>query len=212
MQKNLKILDYTPQLHALFTIVRDKDTQINKFRFASDRITRLLLEESLNLLPTKPKTVYTPTDSEFSGCEYEGKIFAVSILRAGESMEKAVNELCPGIKIGKILIQRNEKTHQPKKYFAKLPKDASERYALLLDPMLATGGSACSAIQTLKDYGVKESKTIFVNLVSCPEGLEKVFSSHPEIKIVTAFVDKGLNENKYIIPGLGDFGDRYFGT
>ncbi|MBP7708414.1 uracil phosphoribosyltransferase [Candidatus Pacearchaeota archaeon] len=206
------ILKQTPQLKFLYTIIRDKNTNREEFIFYSDRIIRLLIEEGLNLLPLKKKKIITPTGSNFDGFEFFGKICAVSIVRAGESMEKAVREVCQDIRIGKILIQRNEETAEPMLFYSKLPEDIANRKVLLLDPMLATGGSVCKAIEILIEKGVKEENIIFINLISCPEGIKKVSREFPRISLVTGFIDKKLNSKAYILPGLGDFGDRYFGT
>jgi uracil phosphoribosyltransferase len=211
-KETVHVLKYTPQLKSLYTIIRDKKTKRDDFIFYSDRIIRILVEEGLNFLPINKKIVNTPTSSKFFGSSFKGKICAISIIRSGESMEKAVREVCKKIRIGKILIQRNEKTKEPMLYYSKLPKDIAKRYVLLLDPMLATGGSVCKAIKTLKDKGVKEERIIFINLISCPEGIKKLTAAFPGVKIITGFVDKGLNSKAFIIPGLGDFGDRYFGT
>jgi uracil phosphoribosyltransferase len=210
--KNLKVLNYTPQLNALYTFIRDKNTKRKDFIFYSDRIIRLLIEEGLNLLPIKKKEITTPTGERFIGAEFLGKICAVSIVRAGEAMEKAVREVCEDIRIGKILIQRDEKTAKPSLYYSKLPKGIQNRYVLLLDPMLATGGSVCKAIEVLKENKISEDKIIFINLISCPEGIKKLTAEFPKVSIITGFVDKELNSRAYILPGLGDFGDRYFGT
>ncbi len=210
--KNLHILKDTPQLEALFTIIRDVKTKRNDFIFYSDGIIRLLIDEAFTLLPFKNKQVKTPTGSSYKGKELNCKLAAVSIIRAGESMEKAVREVCKKVRIGKILIQRDEKTAEPKLYYSKLPPDISKRYVLLLDPMLATAGSVCVAIKVLKQAGVKENHIIFVNLMSCPEGIKMLRKSYPQVKIVTGYIDKKLDAKKYIIPGIGDFGDRYFGT
>jgi uracil phosphoribosyltransferase len=208
----IQVLKQNPQLRALYTIIRDKNTKREDFIFFSDRIIRLLVESALELLPVKSKKITTPTNSEYNGYSFEGKICAVSIMRSGEAMESALREVCKKIRIGKILIQRDEKTAQPKLFYSKLPEDISKRYVLLLDPMLATGGSVCKAIEVLKKRGVKEQKIIFINLISCPEGIKKLKSEHPNIKMVTGVIDKELNSKAYILPGLGDFGDRYFGT
>ncbi len=210
--KNVIVLPYTPQLKALFTIIRNKDTKRNEFIFYSNRIIRLLVEEALNQLPTREKMITTPTGSKFFGSEFEGKLCAVPIVRAGESMEKAVREVCRAIRIGKILIQRDEETALPTLFYAKLPEDISGRHVLLLDPMLATGGSVCKAIEVLKNHGVPEEKIIFVNLISVPKGIETFQKCAPKAMIITGYVDPELNEKAYIIPGLGDFGDLYFGT
>ncbi|MCD6471407.1 uracil phosphoribosyltransferase [bacterium] len=208
----ITVLETTPQLEVLLTIIRDKKTRRNDFIFYSDRIIRLLVEKGLNFLPVRKKDVLTPTGAKYKGKKFVGKICAVSIVRAGESMEKAIREVCKKIRIGKILIQRNEKTAKPILFYTKLPKDISKRYVFLLDPMLATGGSASVAIRVLKEAGVKEKKIIFLNLVSCPQGLKNVLKKFPKIKIVTAAIDNYLNKKAFIVPGLGDFGDRYFGT
>jgi uracil phosphoribosyltransferase len=209
---NIHVLNYTPQLKVLYTLIRDKQTSREDFIFYSDRIIRLLVEEALNLLPIKDKKILTPTGENFNGADFLGKICAVSIIRAGESMEKAVRQVCEDIRIGKILIQRDEKTAKPLLFYSKLPEDIAKRYVLLLDPMLATGGSVCKAIEVLKEKGVSEDKIIFVNLISCPEGIKKVTKEFFKVKIITGFIDKKLNDRAYILPGLGDFGDRYFGT
>ena len=210
--ENLTVLPYTPQLEVLFTIIRNRDTKRNEFLFYSERIIRLLIEEALNHLPTQEKTVTTPTGTQFTGTEFVGKLCAVPIVRAGESMEKAVREVCRAIRIGKILIQRDEETAQPTLFYQKLPEDIANRHVLLLDPMLATGGSVCKAIEVLKEHGVEEGKIIFINLISCPKGIETFMKFVPKAKIITGFIDPELNEKAYIIPGLGDFGDLYFGT
>ncbi|KAJ9075498.1 Uracil phosphoribosyltransferase, synthesizes UMP from uracil [Entomophthora muscae] len=133
-------------------------------------------------------------------------------MRAGESMEQGLRDCCRSVRIGKILIQRNEQTHQAELFYEKLPGDIASRYCMLLDPMLATGASAIKAIEVLISHGVPQEHIIFLNLVCCPEGLEAVLSKFPDLKIVTAAIDTGLDQNRYIIPGLGDFGCRYFGT
>jgi len=212
MEKNIILLRQTTQLKALYTIIRDKNTKRKEFIFYSGRIIRLLVEEGMNLLPVKNKQIVTPTGSKFYGLESGGKLCAVSILRSGESMAKVVKEVCPGITTGKILIQRDKKTAEPILFYSKLPKDISDRYVLLLDPMLATGGSVCKAITVLEEKGVKQEKIIFINLISAPEGIKRLTKEFPKTKVVTGVIDKKLNSKAYILPGLGDFGDRYFGT
>ena len=138
------------------------------------------------------------------------KICAVSILRAGDSMAQSVREVAQKVKIGKILIQRDEETAKPALFYYKLPKDIKERYVLLLDPCLATGGSAAKAIEVLESFGVPQKKILYVNLLAAPEGIVHISRKFPEMRIVTSAIDEKLNEKKYIIPGIGDFGDRYF--
>lgn len=208
----LTILEMTTQLRTLMTIIRDRETKRNDFIFYADRINRLLIEEGLNFLPTKKKTVVTRTGEEYQGEEFIGKICAVPIIRAGLSMENVIREVAKKIRIAHILIQRDEDTARPIFYKAWLPEDIRERYVFILDPMLATGGSANATIETLKNHNVEEKKIIFINLVSVPEGIEAVLDAYPGIRIITAEVDERLNSNKFILPGLGDYGDIYFGT
>ena len=205
-------LQPTNQMKTIQTIIRDKNTSRSDFIFYSDRLIRLVIEEALNYLPTKPKTIRTPTGAEYQGLEWTGGICGVPIIRAGESMEAALREICQSVRIGKILIQRDEETSLPKLYYVKLPKDIADRFVLLLDPMLATGGSARCAINVLIENGVKEENIIFVNLIATLEGILTVKSLYPKVKIVTSEIDDGLNEQNFIIPGIGDFGDRYFGN
>ncbi|KWU47344.1 PRTase-like protein [Rhodotorula sp. JG-1b] len=207
---NTCALPRTGQLAGLLTAIRDKQTARGDFIFYSDRIIRLLVEEGLNHLPVVEKTVTTPTGLDYNGVSFEGRICGVSIMRAGEAMEAGLRECCRAVRIGKILIQRDEETAQAKLFYAKLPDDIQSRYCLLLDPMLATGGSAIKAVEVLIDHGVPQERIIFLNLVSCPEGLRAMYTAYPQVKVVTAWVDDGLDAHKYIVPGLGDFGDRYF--
>ncbi|KZS90949.1 PRTase-like protein [Sistotremastrum niveocremeum HHB9708] len=203
-------LPQTAQLEALYTIIRDKDTNRGDFIFYTDRIIRLLVEEGLNHLPVIPKTVETPTGATYEGVGFEGKICGVSILRAGEAMEAGLREVCRSVRIGKILIQRDEETAKPKLFYSKLPEDIASRYCLLLDPMLATGGSAMKAVEVLLEHGVPENRIIFINLIASPEGLNTFCSKYPQLRVITGWIDKGLNEKAYIIPGLGDFGERRY--
>ncbi|CAG8525720.1 6527_t:CDS:2, partial [Diversispora eburnea] len=181
---NVVCLPRTNQIDALLTIIRDKATARGDFIFHSDRIIRLLVEEG----------------NEFKGIGFKGQICGVSIMRAGEAMEQGLRECCRSVRIGKILIQRDEETAQPK-----LPPDIESRYVLLLDPMLATGGSAIKAIEVLLSNGVAEEKILFLNLLAAPEGVTAVTSKFSKLKIITAFIDEGLDDKKYIVPGLGDF-------
>ncbi|KAI5453336.1 hypothetical protein NCC49_005815 [Naganishia albida] len=222
LPKNALVLPATNQLIALLSIIRNRDTQRQALScectyrgltnhicsaFTSDRIIRLLVEEGLNHLPVKPQTITTPLGIEYEGVTFEGKICGVSIMRAGEAMEAGLRDCCRSVRIGK-----DEETAQPKLFYAKLPEDISTRYCLLLDPMLATGGSAMQAIEVLLEHGVKEEKILFLNLISSPEGLKTVCEKYPKLTTITAWVDEGLDEKRFIVPGLGDFGDRYFLT
>jgi len=208
----LHVMKSNHQIKCLQTMIRDKTTLREEFIFYADRLIRLLLEDALNYLPFSQRTVTAPTNCPYHGTLFATKICGVSIVRAGESMEAGLRAVCKPIKIGKILIQRDEATAEPKLLYTKLPSDVSSRYILLLDPMLATGGTVVKAIEVLVGLGVPQEKIIFVNLIAAPEGIEYIFKAYPDITVVTSEVDQGLNEKKYIVPGIGDFGDRYFGT
>lgn len=208
--KNVHILPQTPQLIALLTMIRDKKTERADFIFYSNRIIRLLVEEGLNHLPVVGHEITTPVGRTYAGVRFEGKICGVSIMRAGESMEQGLRDCCRSVRIGKILIQRDEETSQPKLFYHKLPEDIAERWVLLLDPMLATGGSALMAIEVLTERGVPEDHILFLNLIASPEGAKNFADKFPKVRVVTAFVDQGLDEKNYIVPGLGDFGDRFY--
>ncbi|KAI5921314.1 uracil phosphoribosyltransferase-domain-containing protein [Camillea tinctor] len=207
---NVVILPQTPQLIALLTMIRDKNTERADFIFYSNRIIRLLVEEGLNHLPVVEHTVTTPIGSTYAGLMFQGKICGVSIMRAGEAMEQGLRDCCRSVRIGKILIQRDEETAKPKLFYDKLPEDIANRWVLLLDPMFATGGSAIMAVEVLKSRGVPEERILFLNLIASPEGIRNFSSKFPRLRVVTAFVDQGLDEKNYIIPGLGDFGDRFY--
>ncbi|KAF8822093.1 putative uracil phosphoribosyltransferase FUR1 [Cardiosporidium cionae] len=205
---NVKLIAQTSQLRASMTIIRNKQTKSDEFVFYADRVIRILVEEALNEIPVESYTVTTPTQQDYEGVRFKEKICGVSIVRAGESMENALMTVCRGCRIGKILIQRDEKTAQPILYYIKLPEDIAERYTLLLDPMCATAGSVCCALDTLKEHGVSEDRIIFINIVAAPSGLELIQKNFPKVRVVCAAIDEGLNENYYIVPGIGDFGDR----
>ncbi|KAL1842504.1 hypothetical protein VTJ49DRAFT_5110 [Mycothermus thermophilus] len=207
---SVTVLPQTPQLIALLSIIRSKDTNRGDFIFYSNRIIRLLVEEGLNHLPTVEHTVTTPVGRAYNGLAFQGKICGVSIMRAGEAMEQGLRECCRSVRIGKILIQRDEETSRPRLFYDKLPEDIADRWVLLLDPMLATGGSAIMAVDVLKSRGVPEDRILFLNVLASPQGIQHFSTKFPNVRVITAFVDEGLDEKNYIIPGLGDFGDRYY--
>ncbi|XBW38735.1 hypothetical protein QEN19_004322 [Hanseniaspora menglaensis] len=210
---NIHLLKFTNQLKIIYTIIRNVETSSKDFIFYNNRLIRLLLEEAMNLLPLKSLQITTPLNQTFEGFESavsNRNIVGVSIIRAGESMEFELRNVIPDCKIGKVLIQRNEETFQPELFYSKFPEYSKDDYVFVLDPALATGGSVLMAIDCLIKSGYKEDKIIFVNIISCPEGIEIVKEKHPSLKIVTGMIDDCLNEKKYILPGLGDFGDRYF--
>ncbi|POV97805.1 hypothetical protein PSTT_14822 [Puccinia striiformis] len=175
LPSNSLTLTQTTQLDGLMTILRDRKTPRSEFIFTADRVIRLLVEEGLNHLPVESHSVEAPTGAQYKGVRFLGKICGVSIMRAGESMEAGLRDCC----------RSDEETALPKLFYAKLPDDIQERYVLLLDPMLATGGSAIKAIEVLIEHGVPEDRILFLNLVAAPEGLANVFSKHSSVKVVS---------------------------
>jgi uracil phosphoribosyltransferase len=200
----------------LFCKLRDVNTSSEEYVMVAKRAMRILAEDSLAEFPAKPLDITTPCGI-FQGCEELAPtdICAVSIIRSGDALLEAVRDLVPGIKVGKILIQRDE-THPdkiPKLFYSKMPPGCENQYILLCDPMLATGGSAKMAIDTLvSQFQVDPEKIIFANMICAPEGLRAMAEAYPQVKIVTACVDECLNADKFIVPGLGDYGDRFFNT
>ncbi|XP_047156029.1 uridine kinase-like protein 4 [Vigna umbellata] len=195
----------------MHTLIRDAKATKHDFAFYSDRLIRLVVEHGLGHLPFSEKQVITPTGSVYSGVVFCSRLCGVSVIRSGESMENALRACCKGIKIGKILIHGHG-TNGRQLVYEKLPKDIASRHVLLLDPVLATGNSAVKAISLLLKKGVPESNIIFLNLVAAPQGINAVCERFPLIKLVTSEIDQSLNENSHVIPGLGEFADRYFAT
>ncbi|MBA0567484.1 hypothetical protein Golob_012218 [Gossypium lobatum] len=211
---NLYVIQSTFQIRGMHTLIRDSQTTKHDFVFYADRLIRLVgdvVEHGLGHLPFTEKQVITPTGSVYTGVDFCKRLCGVSIIRSGESMENALRACCKGIKIGKILIHREGDNGQQLIY-EKLPQDISKRHVLLLDPILGTGNSAVQAISLLIKKGVPESNIIFLNLISAPQGVHMVCKSFPRLKIVTSEIDIGLNKDFCVIPGMGEFGDRYFGT
>ncbi|CAM9723628.1 unnamed protein product [Scytosiphon promiscuus] len=199
----------------LFTRIRNRDTPPQAFRFYAGRMMRILAEEGIACLQSFRQFITTPTAATFSSVFIdESNVCVVSILRAGDALAEAAQACIPTAPVGKILIQRDEESRDkhPVLFYKKLPPKIATMQVLLCDPMLATGGSALMAIRCLMEAGVKESAVVFVTVVVCPEGLGAVRAEFPEVTIVTGAIDDCLDERRYILPGLGDFGDRFFGT
>lgn len=209
---NVHVLPQTSNLRAMHTIIRDRAASQEDFVVYSGRIIRLLLEAAMDLLPFDEHEITTPVGVPYRGLKVARGFCAVPVIRAGESMEAELRGLLPGVPVGKILIQRDKVTKLPHLFYSLLPPDIADRQVLLLEPMLATGGSALAAITVLRDAGVPEDRIIFVNFLASPEGVRTVCATHPDLHVVTSSIEAGLNENAYLIPGIGDFGDRYFGT
>jgi uracil phosphoribosyltransferase len=209
---NVHVLPDTPQLRALHTVMRDRDADRTAFVTSARRVMRLLLERALDELPHERHDVETPVGATYEGVRLAVPVCGVSVVRAGDSMETELREIVPGMRLGKILVQRDKVTKKPKLYYSALPKDIGAGHVLLLDPMLATAGTALTAVQVLLEAGVAEERIVFVNLLSAPEGLEVLRDRHPGLRVVTSSVEQRLNEHAFMVPGIGDFGDRFFGT
>lgn len=208
----LHLLPQSNGLRALHTVVRDRAVGRPDFVLHAGRIIRMLVESALDLLPHDERAVTTPTGRTYAGLARAGDVAGVSIARAGESMETELRAVCPGVPIGKILIQRDRVTRLPHTYYSLLPDDIARRHVLLLEPMLATGGTALAAIELLLAHGVAPADIVFVNVLASPGGIAAVRARHPDLTIVSSAVDRGLTEDAYMDPGIGDFGDRWFGT
>lgn len=207
----LKLINH-PLIQIKLTVMRSKDTSHKEFRSNLNEIASLMTYEILRDYKTKDKEVITPTNTKTIGKTLDSEIIIVPILRAGLGMEQGILDLIPQARVGHIGLYRNEKTFKPIKYLYKTPQEVSKEKStvLLVDPMLATGNSANDAIDSLKEEGWKNIK--LVCLVGVDKGINLILKNHPDVDIYLASKDEKLNENNYIIPGLGDAGDRIFGT
>ncbi|KAJ8360890.1 hypothetical protein SKAU_G00174150 [Synaphobranchus kaupii] len=221
LPQTLSVLENTPQVRGMHTFLRDKETTRNEFIFYSKRLMRLVIEHALSLLPAQTCTVQTPQDQEYEGRSFCGQgITGVSILRAGETMEPALRAICKDVRIGKILIQTNQDSGEPEHFLPssvlassqlhdlRLPKDISEDHVILMDCTVSTGAAAMMAVRILLDHDVEEGRILLVSLLMAEMGVHSVAYAFPQVKIITTAVDKDVDN----IPGMGNFGDRYFGT
>lgn len=207
---NVVIFDH-PLIKHKIAILRDERTSMKEFRELVEEITTLMTYESLkDGIPTTEIQVQTPLELCTQTVVKDNSIVIVPILRAGLGMVNGVHVLFPLAKVGHIGMYRDEETLEPQSYYCKLPDGIEDKLVMVVDPMLATGGSACDAIQLLKDKGCKHIK--FMAIIGAPEGVSKVAETHPDVDIYVSTLDRCLNENGYILPGLGDAGDRLFGT
>ena len=206
----VQILDH-PLLHHKLSILRDKNTGVKEFREIVGEIAALMCYEATRNLPTEEVEIETPIATAKVKVLAGKKLAIVPILRAGLGMVDSMISLIPSAKIGHMGLFRDPETHLPVEYYCKMPPDISERQVFVVDPMLATGGSAVAAIDILKKkYGCKS--IVLMDILAAPEGIQAVTEAHPDVDIFVTAVDEKLNDHKYIIPGLGDAGDRIFGT
>ena len=206
---NVHIMDH-PLIHHKLAVLRSKDTPVKEFRELVSEIAGLMCYEATRNLPTVEVEVETPVAVAKCRMLAGKKLAIVPILRAGLGMVDALVDLIPSAKIGHIGLYRDPETHEPVEYYCKLPEDVGNRVVFVVDPMLATGGSAVAAIDFLKKHGCKN--IIMMNIIGCPEGIRRVQEAHPDVEMYLAACDEKLNDHAYIVPGLGDAGDRIFGT
>ena len=207
--KQITIMEH-PLIQHKISILRNEATGTNEFRRLIEEIAMLMGYEALRDLPVEDVEIKTPIEMCRTPMIAGKKLAIVPILRAGLGMVSGILSLVPSAKVGHIGLYRDEETHEPHEYYCKLPQDCAEREVFVVDPMLATGGSAVDAIDQIKKHGGKNIK--FMCIIAAPEGLERLHKAHPDIQIYVGHLDRELNENAYICPGLGDAGDRIFGT
>ena len=207
--ENVYIMEH-PLIQHKISMLRNKNTGTNEFRTLVEEIATLMGYEALRDLPLEDVEVETPIETCMTPMLAGKKLAIVPILRAGLGMVNGVLSLVPSAKIGHIGLYRDEETHEPHEYFCKLPNPIEQRTIVVTDPMLATGGSAVAAIDFIKQHGGKHIK--FMCIIAAPEGVKRLHEAHPDVQIYVGHLDRELNENAYICPGLGDAGDRIFGT
>ena len=209
MEKQVHFMDH-PLIQHKISLLRDKNTGSKEFREIIAEVAMLMCYEATRDLPLKEIEIETPVAVARTKVLSGRKLAFVPILRAGIGMEAGVRELIPAAKIGHIGLYRDPETLKPQSYYSKLPKDIGQREVIILDPMLATGGTAVDAITKIKEFKPKSIK--FMCIIASPQGIDALTSAHPDVAIYCAAKDEKLNENGYIVPGLGDAGDRIFGT
>ena len=207
--EKVHILDH-PLLQHKLSILRDENTGVKDFRQVVSEIATLMCYEATRDLPLEEVEIKTPITTAKLKMIAGKKLAIVPVLRAGLGMVDGILTLIPSVKVGHIGLYRDPDTLEPVEYYCKMPTDIAERDVIILDPMLATGGSASAAIQFIKNYEVKHIK--LMNIIAAPEGIERVHHDHPDVDIYCAALDEKLNDHGYIVPGLGDAGDRIFGT
>ena len=196
---------------SLITILRNKKTNQEMFRKTADKIANILAVDAMQFVKENNVKVKTPFEIT-DGKKKNQNVVLVPILRSGLAFLDIFKQYFDEAKVGFVGLKRDEKTAFAKKYYENLPKIGKSDLVIVLDPMIATGGSAVSALKILKNKGIKEKNILFVSLIAAPEGLEKIKKTFTDINIIAGVIDKGLNKRKFIVPGIGDFGDRYFGT
>ena len=206
---NITIMNH-PLLQHKISLLRDETTGTNEFRSLIEEIAMLMGYEALGDLPVEDVEIKTPVETCMTPMIAGKKLAVVPILRAGLGMVNGILALVPSAKVGHIGLFRDPETHEPHEYYCKLPEPIDQRTIVVVDPMLATGGSGSAAVNFIKEHGGKQIK--FMSIIAAPEGLERLHNDHPDIQIYVGHLDRCLNKDAYICPGLGDAGDRIFGT
>eukprot|EP00053_Salpingoeca_punica_P018194 m.177439 g.177439 ORF g.177439 m.177439 type:complete len:489 (-) comp17382_c0_seq2:1674-3140(-) len=213
MPNSLHVLKQTSQVRAMHTILRNRETKRDDFVFYSDRLMRNLIEFALSLLPYDDVEVKMPgRGGQYQGCKLVTPLCGVSIVRAGLTMEAALRHVLSDIPVGKILIQTNEVTNEPELHYCMLPKDISKQRILLMDATVASGAAALMAIRVLIDHDVPQENIFFVTVLAATMGIHSIAYAFPRVRIIASAVDANVNEQYHILPGIGNYGDRYFGT
>lgn len=205
---NVTVVSHPLIDHSL-TILRDKNTRTEEFRRHANVVSKILLIEATKHMLLKNKTIETPL-APFVGKQLKDDVIVVPVLRAGLAMLFALQDMLPNASVGFIGLERDEKTAIAREYYKKIPRILTSNIVFVIDPMFATGGSMDDTVAAVKEKGAK--RIVSVSVVSAPEGIKRFIQHHPDVPVITAAIDERLNDKAYIVPGLGDFGDRYFGT
>lgn len=207
---NFEVMSSSMQTRGMHTFIRDRTTSREDFVFYADRLNRLAIEHALAVMPFNEKTVETPTGAPYAGLEWKVKLCGVSVIRSGEAMENALRACCAGIPIGKVLIHSSGNSKEC--LYRKLPGDIAKRHVLLMDPVMSSGDTASAAINVLVEAGVEEDRIVVLSLIASPEAVHKVCTKYKRLRVITSEIDQGVDAQNLVTPGVGDFGDRYFGT
>ncbi|KAI6214188.1 Uridine kinase [Aphelenchoides besseyi] len=208
----LKIIEQTPQVRGLHTIIRNQETTRDEFIFVADRLMQILIENAMQFIPYSPIDVQTPNGETYIGCQRDAKICGIAVMRAGETLERPLRAVVKDCKLGKILIQTNDLTREPELHYVRFPKMISKYKVFLMDPIVASGAAAIMAIRILLDHDVQEENITLLSLLMAETGVHSIAYAFPKVRLVTTAVDKDINQFGYIVPGMGNFGDRYYGT
>ncbi|KAI6222484.1 Uridine kinase [Aphelenchoides fujianensis] len=209
---SLHIIEQTPQVLGLHTIIRNRDTPRDQFIFVAERLMQILIENAMEFIPYAEVQVETPSGEMYAGCRRDAKICGIAVMRAGETLERPLRAVVKDCKLGKILIQTNDLTREPELHYLRLPKEVHKYKVFLMDPIVATGAAATMAIRILLDHDVREEDITLLSLLMSETGAHSIAYAFPKVRLLTTAVDQEINALGFILPGMGNFGDRYYGT